>query len=292
VIVFIAVGWNYINPANYHPFIPPNTGTFGEFGISGIFRGAGVIFFVFIGFDIVATMAQETKNPKKNMPIGIIGSLIVCTILFILFAYVMTGMANFKEFKDSAAPVAIAIAKTPYKWLVQLIVFAILIGYISVILVDLMGQSRVFFTMSKDGLLPRMFSVLHTRFQTPYKSNILLCVFICLFAGFVPIRVVGEMTSIGTLLAFVMVCLGVLILRKTQPNAPRSFRTPFVPVIPVLGILTSLVLMFALPLDTWIRLVVWLIIGLILYFTYGKKKSKLEMVEKLEDKKEKLIIEN
>jgi APA family basic amino acid/polyamine antiporter len=292
VIVFIAVGWNYINPANYHPFIPPNTGTFGEFGISGIFRGAGVIFFVFIGFDIVATMAQETKNPKKNMPIGIIGSLIVCTILFILFAYVMTGMANFKEFKDSAAPVAIAIAKTPYKWLVQLIVFAILIGYISVILVDLMGQSRVFFTMSKDGLLPRMFSVLHTRFQTPYKSNILLCVFICLFAGFVPIRVVGEMTSIGTLLAFVMVCLGVLILRKTQPNAPRSFRTPFVPVVPVLGILTSLVLMFALPLDTWIRLVVWLIIGLILYFTYGKKKSKLEMVEKLEDKKEKLIIEN
>jgi len=210
------------------------------------------------------------------MPIGIIGSLVVCTILFILFAYVMTGMANFKEFKDSAAPVAIAIAKTPYKWLVQLIVFAILIGYISVILVDLMGQSRVFFTMSKDGLLPKMFSVLHSKFQTPYKSNILLCVFICLFAGFVPIRVVGEMTSIGTLLAFVMVCLGVLILRKTQPNAPRSFKTPFVPVVPVLGILTSLVLMFALPLDTWIRLIVWLIIGLIIYFSYGKKKSKLD----------------
>ena len=275
VLVFIAVGWNYIQPANYHPFIPQNTGTFGEFGISGIFRGAGVIFFVFIGFDIVATMAQETKNPKRNMPIGIIGSLVVCTVLFILFAYVMTGLANFTEFKNSAAPVAIAIAKTPYKWLVQLIVFAILIGYISVILVDLMGQSRVFFTMSRDGLLPKMFSVLHSKFQTPYKSNLLLCIFICLFAGFVPIRVVGEMTSIGTLLAFVLVCLGVLILRKTQPNAPRSFRTPFVPVVPILGIITSVVLMLALPLDTWIRLFVWLLIGLILYFTYGKKKSKL-----------------
>jgi len=275
VLVFIAVGWNYIQPANYHPFIPQNTGTFGELGISGIFRGAGVIFFVFIGFDIVATMAQETKNPKRNMPIGIIGSLVVCTVLFILFAYVMTGLANFTEFKNSAAPVAIAIAKTPYKWLVQLIVFAILIGYISVILVDLMGQSRVFFTMSRDGLLPKMFSVLHSKFQTPYKSNLLLCIFICLFAGFVPIRVVGEMTSIGTLLAFVLVCLGVLILRKTQPNAPRSFRTPFVPVVPILGIITSVVLMLALPLDTWIRLFVWLLIGLILYFTYGKKKSKL-----------------
>ena len=279
VLVFIAVGWNYIQPANYHPFIPQNTGTFGEFGISGIFRGAGVIFFVFIGFDIVATMAQETKNPKRNMPIGIIGSLVVCTILFILFAYVMTGLANFSEFKNSAAPVAIAIAKTPYKWLVQLIVFAILIGYISVILVDLMGQSRVFFTMSRDGLLPKMFSVLHTKFQTPYKSNVLLCIFICLFAGFVPIRVVGEMTSIGTLLAFVLVCLGVLILRKTQPNAPRSFKTPFVPVVPILGILTSVVLMLALPLDTWIRLFVWLLIGLILYFSYGKKKSKLNQTK-------------
>jgi APA family basic amino acid/polyamine antiporter len=275
VLVFIAVGWRYIQPSNYHPFIPQNTGTFGEFGISGIFRGAGVIFFVFIGFDIVATMAQETKNPKRNMPIGIIGSLVVCTVLFILFAYVMTGLANFTEFKNSAAPVAIAIAKTPYKWLVQLIVFAILIGYISVILVDLMGQSRVFFTMSRDGLLPKMFSVLHARFQTPYKSNVLLCIFICLFAGLVPIHVVGEMTSIGTLLAFVLVCLGVLILRKKQPNAPRTFKTPFVPVVPVLGIITSLILMFSLPYETWIRLFVWLFIGLVLYFFYGKKKSKL-----------------
>jgi APA family basic amino acid/polyamine antiporter len=275
VLVFIAFGWQYIDPANYHPYIPKNTGTFGEFGISGIFRGAGVIFFVFIGFDIVATMAQETKNPQRNMPIGIIGSLVVCTILFVLFGYVMTGLANYTEFKNSAAPVAIAIEKTPYAWLSPAIILAILIGYVSVILVDLMGQSRVFFTMSRDGLLPRLFSVLHTRFKTPYKSNILLCLFISLFAGFVPIRVVGEMTSIGTLLAFVMVCLGVLVLRKTQPDAPRAFRTPFVPYVPILGILTCVVIMFSLPLDTWIRLIVWLVIGLIIYYSYGKKKSTL-----------------
>ena len=275
VLIFIALGWQYIDPANYHPYIPQNTGVFGEFGISGIFRGAGVIFFVFIGFDIVATMAQETKNPQRNMPIGIIGSLVVCTLLFVLFGYVMTGLANYTEFKDSAAPVAIAIEKTPYAWLSPAIILAILIGYVSVILVDLMGQSRVFFTMSHDGLLPKVFSVLHSKFRTPYKSNILLCVFISLFAGLVPIRVVGEMTSIGTLLAFVMVCLGVLVLRKTQPDIPRPFKTPFVPVVPILGIITCLVLMFSLPLATWIRLIAWLAIGLGIYFDYGKKHSKL-----------------
>lgn len=275
VLVFIALGWQYIDPANYSPYIPPNTGVFGEFGISGVLRGAGVVFFVFIGFDIVATMAQETKNPQRNMPIGILGSLIVCTILFVLFGYVMTGLANYTEFKDSAAPVAIAIEKTPYGWLSQAIILAILIGYTSVILVDLLGQSRVFFSMSRDGLLPRAFSDIHPRFQTPWRSNILLCVFISLFAGLVPIRVVGEMTSIGTLLAFIMVCLGILILRKRQPDAPRAFRTPWVPVVPILGILTCALMMLSLPADTWIRLVVWLAIGLVIYFTYGKKRSKL-----------------
>ncbi len=275
VILFIALGWKYINPTNYVPYIPKNTGVFGEFGISGIFRGAGVIFFVFIGFDIVATMAQETKNPKRNMPIGIIGSLVVCTILFVLFGHVLTGLANYTEFKDSAAPVAIAIEKTPYAWLSPAIILAILVGYVSVILVDLMGQSRVFFSMSRDGLLPRVFADVHSRFRTPYKSNILLCVFISIFAGFVPIRVVGELVSIGTLLAFVMVCLGVWVLRKKQPDIPRAFRTPWVPLIPILGIVTCLVLMVSLPLDTWIRLFVWLAIGLVIYFTYGKKNSKL-----------------
>ena len=275
VIVFIALGWQYIDPANYQPYIPNNTGTFGEFGWSGVLRGAGVVFFVFIGFDIVATMAQETKNPQRNMPIGIIGSLLVCTVLFILFGYVMTGLANYTEFKDSAAPVAVAIANTPYEWLGVAIILAILIGYTSVILVDLLGQSRVFYSMSKDGLLPQVFSKLHPKFQTPSKSNIVLCIFISLFAGLMPISIVGEMTSIGTLLAFVMVCLGILILRKQQPDAERPFRTPFVPLVPILGIITCLVMMFSLPLDTWIRLFVWLAIGFAIYFFYGKKNSKL-----------------
>ncbi|MCB2407735.1 amino acid permease [Hymenobacter lucidus] len=282
VLVFIALGWQYIDPANYQPYIPQNTGTFGEFGLSGILRGAGVVFFVFIGFDIVATMAQETKNPQKNMPIGIIGSLLVCTVLFVLFGHVLTGVANYKEFKDSAAPVAIAIEKTPYGWLSSAIIIAILIGYTSVILVDLMGQSRVFFSMSKDGLLPKIFAEVHPIFRTPHKSNLLLGAFISLFAGFVPISVVGEMTSIGTLLAFVMVCLGILIMRKKEPNAPRGFRTPWVPVVPILGIVTCLLMMVSLPLDTWLRLFVWLAIGLAIYYGYGKKHSKLRQAQAAE----------
>jgi APA family basic amino acid/polyamine antiporter len=276
VLVFIALGWQYIDPANYHPYIPENTGKFGEFGWSGVLRGAGVVFFVFIGFDIVATMAQEAKNPQRNMPIGIIGSLLVCTVLFVVFGYVMTGLAHYTEFKNSAAPVAVAIEHTPYKgWLLTAIIGAILIGYTSVILVDLLGQSRVFFSMSRDGLLPRVFSQIHPRFQTPHKSNLLLGAFISLFAGFVPVKVVGEMCSIGTLLAFVMVCAGVLIMRRREPNAPRAFRTPWVPLVPVLGIVTCLVMMLSLPADTWIRLFVWLAIGLLIYFGYGKKHSKL-----------------
>ncbi|WP_460614443.1 amino acid permease [Hymenobacter seoulensis] len=275
VLVFIGLGWQYIDPANYQPYIPQNTGTFGEFGWSGILRGAGVVFFVFIGFDIVATMAQETKNPQRNMPIGIIGSLLICTVLFVLFGHVMTGLANYTEFKNSAAPVAIAIEKTPYAWLSSAVILAIIIGYTSVILVDLLGQSRVFFSMAKDGLLPPVFSRIHERFRTPLQSNLLLGLFIALFAGFVPISVVGEMTSIGTLLAFVMVCLGILIMRKREPDAPRGFRTPWVPLVPILGILTCLIMMLSLPWETWLRLAVWLAIGLAIYYGYGRKHSKL-----------------
>jgi len=248
VLVFIALGWQYIDPANYHPYIPENTGTFGQFGWSGVLRGAGLVFFVFIGFDAVAASAQETKNPARDLPIGIIGSLVVCTVLFGLFGHVMTGLANYKEFANSGAPVAIAIEKTPYAWLSQAIILAILIGYTSVILIDLMAQSRMFYSISKDGLLPKMFSDVHTKFKTPYKSNIILCVFIGLFAAFVPMNVVGEMTSIGTLLAFLMVCVGILILRKTNPEAKRPFKVPFVPLIPILGILTCIAMMIFLPL--------------------------------------------
>ncbi len=275
VLVFIALGWQYIDPANYHPYIPQNTGTFGQFGWSGVLRGAGLVFFVFIGFDAVAASAQETKNPSRDLPIGIIGSLVVCTVLFGLFGHVMTGLANYKEFANSGAPVAIAIEKTPYAWLSQAIILAILIGYTSVILIDLMAQSRMFYSISKDGLLPKMFSDVHTKFKTPYKSNIILCVFIGLFAAFVPMNVVGEMTSIGTLLAFLMVCVGILILRKTNPEAKRPFKVPLVPLIPILGILTCIAMMVFLPWETWLRLAVWLIIGLAIYFWYGKKNSKL-----------------
>ena len=279
VLVFIALGWQYIDPANYHPYIPENTGTFGQFGWSGVLRGAGLVFFVFIGFDAVAASAQETKNPARDLPIGIIGSLVVCTVLFGLFGHVMTGLANYKEFANSGAPVAIAIEKTPYAWLSQAIILAILIGYTSVILIDLMAQSRMFYSISKDGLLPKMFSDVHAKFKTPYKSNIILCVFIGLFAAFVPMNVVGEMTSIGTLLAFLMVCVGILILRKTNPEAKRPFKVPFVPLIPILGILTCIAMMVFLPWETWLRLAVWLIIGLAIYFWYGKKNSKLKAQE-------------
>lgn len=275
VIIFIIVGWSYMNPANHDPYIPANTGKFGEFGWSGILRAAGIVFFAFIGFDAVSTAAQEAKNPQRDMPIGIIGSLIVCTILYVLFSYVMTGLANYTEFKGSAAPVAVAISKTPYEWLNAAIIIAILAGYSSVMIVMLLGQTRVFFSMSKDGLLPKVFSDVHPKYKTPYKSNMLFAVFVGLFSAFVPVSVVGEMVSIGTLLAFVLVCAGVIVMRKTMPDAPRAFKTPLVPLVPILGIITCVGIMLSLPADTWIRLVVWLLLGLIIYFNYGRKHSKV-----------------
>jgi APA family basic amino acid/polyamine antiporter len=277
VLVFVILGWSYINPDNYVPYIPPNTGTFGEFGFSGIIRAAAIVFFAYIGFDAVSTAAQETKNPKRDMPIGILGSLIVCTILYILFAHVMLGLANYKEFagKDGIAPVAVAIAHTPYVFLQQAVILAILAGYSSVILVMLLGQSRVFYSMSQDGLLPKMFSDVHPKFKTPYKSNLLFMVFVSLFAAFVPANVVGEMVSIGTLFAFVLVCIGTWVLRVKNPDAPRTFRVPLVPLIPILGVITCLFMMAFLPGDTWIRLIVWMVIGIVIYFSYSRHHSKL-----------------
>src|SRR5688500_352202 len=277
VLIFVILGWAYINPDNYVPYVPDNTGTFGEFGFSGIIRAAAIVFFAYIGFDAVSTAAQETKNPKRDMPIGILGSLVVCTILYILFAHVMLGLANYKEFagKDGIAPVAVAIAHTPYVFLQQAVILAILAGYSSVILVMLMGQSRVFYSMSQDGLLPKLFSEVHPRFKTPHKSNFLFMLFVSLFAGFVPANVVGEMVSIGTLFAFVLVCIGIWVLLVKQPNAPRTFKVPMVPLIPILGIFTCLFMMVFLPLDTWIRLFVWMAIGVAIYFLYSQHRSVL-----------------
>lgn len=288
VITFIFLGWKYINMNNYVPYIPENTGKFGEYGWTGIIRAAAVVFFAFIGFDAVSTAAQEAKNPKRNMPIGILGSLVICTVLYFLFSYVMTGVVNYTQFKghDGIAPVAIAIEHMghvganglihpDYPWLNRAIILAILAGYSSVIMVMLLGQSRVFYSMSKDGLLPRLFSQIHPKYRTPAKSNLLFLVLVSVFAALVPSGVAGEMTSIGTLLAFILVCFGILVMRKKMPNAPRGFKTPFVPVFPICGILTCLFMMVFLPADTWIRLVVWMLIGLDIYAVYGVKHSKI-----------------
>lgn len=289
ILVFVILGWQFIRTENYIPYIPENTGALGEYGLSGILRGAAIVFFAFLGFDAVSTAAQETRNPHRNMPIGILMSLLVCTILYILFAHVMTGVAHYSEFsgQEGIAPVAVAIEHmgTPgadgvivpaYPWLNKAIVLAILFGYCSVIMVTLLGQSRVFLSMSHDGLLPPFFSRINEKYRTPVHSNFLFMVVVGLLAGFIPAEVAGEMTSIGTLLAFTLVCAAVLIVRKTMPDAHRAFKTPFVPVIPILGILTCLCMMCFLPADTWIRLVLWMLIGLDIYSVYGIRHSKLE----------------
>lgn len=288
VLVFIFLGWKYINNSNYNPYIPDNTGKFGDFGFSGIIRAAAIVFFAYIGFDAVSTAAQEAKNPKRDMPIGILGSLAICTVLYILFAHVMTGVTNYTSFagKDGIAPVAVAIEHMgkpdvagvihpDYPWLNRAILVAILAGYSSVILVMLMGQSRVFFSMSKDGLIPKIFSSVNPKTQTPANNNLLFMLFVSLFAAFVPARVVGEMTSIGTLFAFILVCIGIWVMRKKMPDLPRAFKTPLVPLVPILGIATCLFMMVFLPMDTWIRLLVWMLIGLDIYLVYGAKNSHL-----------------
>jgi APA family basic amino acid/polyamine antiporter len=275
VLVFIGVGVWYITPSNYVPFIPENTGRFGEFGWSGVLRAAGIIFFAYIGFDAVSTAAQEARHPQKDMPIGIIGSLAICTLLYVSFSIVMTGLAHYTEFKGAAAPVAVAIAYTPYTWLRPLVKLAIIAGFTSVILVMLLGQSRVFFSMAHDGLLPPLFSEVHPRYRTPYRSNVLFLIGVSLMGAFMPISVVGSMTSIGTLFAFVIVCAGILIMRRTQPDVPRPFKTPLVPWVPVLGILVNLALMYGLGWSNWLRLGVWLLIGLVIYISYGRRHSRL-----------------
>jgi APA family basic amino acid/polyamine antiporter len=286
VLLVIGIGWGFIDPANHTPLIPaattyttPQGVTHAYGGIMGILGAAGVVFFAYIGFDAVSTAAQEAKNPKRDMPIGILGSLVVCTILYVLFSYVLSGVATVEDFRSTGreASVAFAISKymTGYEWLSRSVTVAILAGFSSVILVMLLGQSRVFFSMSKDGLVPPIFGEVHPRFRTPYKSNIVFFVFTALFAAFVPGDIVGEMTSIGTLFAFMLVCAGVWIMRSRRPDLPRGFTVPALPLVAILGIVTCGAMIFGLGWTNWLRLIAWLAVGIVLYFLYGYKHSKL-----------------
>ena len=290
VVLIIVIGWHFINPVNHTPYIPPSAIFTDEHGVNhsfggfwGIVGAAGTVFFAFIGFDAVSTAAQETKNPKRNMPIGILGSLAICTALYILFAHVLTGVATVEDFRTGGKEASVAFAINKYmigfSWLGQFVTIAILAGFSSVILVMLLGQSRVFYAMGKDGLLPSFFSDLHSKYKTPYKANLVILVIVGLFAAFIPGDIVGDMTSIGTLFAFVLVCISVIILRKKEPNMVREFRTPFVPLIPLLGVASCMLMMVGLGWTNWLRLGVWLVIGLVIYFAYSKKNSKLNNPE-------------
>src|SRR5436190_4131785 len=289
VILVIALGWGFINSANHTPFIPaPTTYTTAEGithpfgGIMGILGAAGVVFFAYIGFDADSTDAQEARNPKRDMPIGILGSLAICTVLYVLLSYVLSGIAPVADFRDplrgGEASVAYAISSYMhgYEWLSKCVTVAILAGFSSVILVMLLGQSRVFFSMSRDGLVPPIFSDVHPRYRTPYKMNMLFFVFTGLMAAFVPADVTGEMTSIGTLFAFILVCIGVWIIRVRRPDLERGFRVPMVPVVSILGVGTCAAMIYGLGWTNWMRLIVWLLIGLLFYFGYGRRHSNVQ----------------
>lgn len=289
IILFISIGFLFVKSGNWHPFIPKNTGEWGHFGWSGIFRGAAVIFFAYIGFDAVSTAAQEAKNPQRDMPIGILGSLSISTILYILVAIVLTGIVSYTQL-NVEAPVAVGVNAmgSSMIWLRPIIKVAAIAGLSSVILVMLLGQPRIFFSMAKDGLLGPVFAKVHPRFKTPYISTIITGFTAMVIAGLLPIRILGELVSIGTLLAFAIVCVSVLILRKTRPELKRPFRTPWVPFVPIAGAAICLIQMFSLPLDTWLRLIIWMAIGFIIYFTYSQWHSKIRVnSEKIKVKSEK-----
>ena len=287
VLMVIAIGWGFMNPANHTPYIPATTTyttsegiTHPYGGIMGILGAAGVVFFAFIGFDAVSTAAQEAKNPKRDMPIGILGSLVVCTVLYVLFSHVLSGVATVEDFRTAGKEASVTFAITKYmpgySWLAKFVTVAILAGFSSVILVMLMGQSRVFFSMSHDGLVPKIFSEVHPVYKTPWKANMLFFLFTSAFAGFLPESIVGEMTSIGTLFAFILVCAGVWIMRKRRPEIPRAFVVPALPFVAIMGILVCGAMIFGLGWTNWLRLAVWLVIGLVFYFGYGIKHSRLQ----------------
>jgi APA family basic amino acid/polyamine antiporter len=276
LVLFVVFGAMYINADNWKPFIPPNTGEWGTYGWSGVLRGAGLIFFAFIGFDAVSTAAQEAKNPKRDMPTAILGSLGICTLLYVAVSVVLTGLMSYREL-NVPSPVITVVERIPQlKWFRPVVTIGAVLGLGSTILVMLLGQTRVFYSMSRDGLLGKWAGAIHPRFHTPYLSTIYTGIAVALFTGLFPIQILGQLVNIGTLLAFVLVCGGVWVLRRTRPDLERPFRTPLVPLIPILGMLSSLALMLALPLDTWIRLGVWLILGFIIYFAYGKRNSTLQ----------------
>ncbi|MFA6401161.1 MAG: amino acid permease [Salinivirgaceae bacterium] len=275
VLLFVFVCYKYINLDNWTPFIPENTGKFGEFGWSGILRGAGVIFFAYIGFDAVSTVAQEAKNPRRDMPIGIIASLAICTVLYIAVALVLTGIIDYRLLNVSD-PIAVGINSVgpQLMWLRPIVKIGALAGLSSVILVMLLGQPRIFYSMSKDGFLPPIFSKVHPKYKTPHINTIITGIVTLIIAGLLPIGILGELVSIGTLMAFAIVCGGILVMRRTHPELPRGFRTPWVPFVPIMGILTSLAQMVALPFDTWMRLVIWMAIGMTIYYFYSLPNLK------------------
>ena len=272
LVVFVAAGAAYINRDNLTPFIPPNTGAFGQFGWSGVLRGAGVMFFAYIGFDAVSTAAQEAKNPSRDMPIGILSSLAICTVIYIAVAIVLLGIVPYQQL-NVADPLAVGIDATGLRWLSPVIKIAALFGLFSTMLVNLLAQTRIFYSMSRDGLLPKVFATVHPRFRTPHVSTVVTGAIIALVAGLTRIDVLGQLVSIGTLLAFVLVSIGIIILRKTLPDAPRPFRTPGVPYVPVIGALICLAQMVGLPVATWERLLIWLAIGLAVYLAYSRRRS-------------------
>ena len=277
LVLFVIFGFMYVHRENWQPFIPPNAGVFGEYGWSGILRGAGLIFFAYIGFDAVSTAAQEAKNPQRDMPRGILYSLAICTVLYCLVSLVLTGLISYKEL-NVPSPVIMVVERIPQlAWFRPVITVGAVLGLGSTVLVMLLGQSRVFYSMSRDGLLGDWAGKVHPRFRTPYLSTIYTGVAVAIFTGLFPIQILGQLVNIGTLLAFVLVCGGVIVLRRTRPDLERPFRTPWVPLVPILGILSCLGLMATLPLETWIRLAVWLVVGLTIYFGYGRSHSRLAL---------------
>ena len=276
VVTFIAVSAGYVfhhhaqTVANLTPFIPPS------YGWSGVIRAAGVVFFAYIGFDAVSTAAQEAKNPQRDMPIGILGSLLICTVLYILVSFLLTGTVHYTRL-NVGAPVSLAIRETGVRWGSYMVNAGALAGLSTVMLVMLLGQSRVFYSMSRDGLLWKWAGDIHPKFRTPWKSSIVVGLFVAVFAAVVPIGILGELVSIGTLLAFVIVCAGIWILRVRKPELHRPFKTPMVPFVPIMGMLVSLLMMVFLPWETWLRMIIWLAIGMVIYFTYGRHHSKVQL---------------